>query len=222
MRAIKTLALVDCIACEDTRRTGLLLTSLKTFYPSFFSHPKRPDFISYYDEVEQTKVPLIIEKLEFGLSVALVSDAGTPLISDPGYKLVAECRKRNIPIVPIPGPSSVLAALSVSGLSTNQFLFIGYVPKRKERRIKLFTDLHRFIDTSIYIKPTIVSFETALRLKESLQDLQDTFGDIEVTIERELSKMHEEVWIGKITEALKREFKGEIVLLFQLHPDVSS
>lgn len=214
MRGVKTLALVDCIACEDTRRTGLLLTSLKTFYPSYFSHTRRPEFISYYDEVEQTKVPLIIEKLEFGLSVALVSDAGTPLISDPGYKLVAECRKRNISVVPVPGVSSVLAALSVSGLPPNQFLFIGYLPKSKERRIKLFKDLYRCIDTSIYIKPTIVCFETALRLEESLHDLQDIFGDYDVTIARELTKVHEEVWMGKITEALKREFKGEIVLLF--------
>ena len=147
IRAIKTLLAVDLIACEDTRRTGLLLQELtKRFQtvipahagiqssnnldPSLRWDDKQSRLIRYDDQHEQSQTPLIIQKLEEGKSVALVSDAGTPLISDPGYTLVHEAIKRGIPVVSIPGPSAAIAALSVSGLPTNNFLFLGYPPEK--------------------------------------------------------------------------------------------
>lgn len=208
VRAVKTLAKVDYIACEDTRRTGQLLNNLEFRVQN--SEFKKPKLISFYDEVEEIKTPEIINFLEEGNDVALVSDAGTPLISDPGYKLVRECIKRGIKIVSIPGPSSIISALVVSGLPINKFTFLGYIPVKRNKRIEFLKN----------IKGTVVLFETANRLNESLEDIKNIFGDIEIVIARELTKIHEEVWRGKISEALKREFKGEIVLLFSCFPDV--
>ncbi len=197
LRAIKILSLVDYIACEDTRRTGQLLRHLKI---------EKKNLISYYDEVEEVKTPEIVNLIEEGHDVALVSDAGTPLISDPGYKLVRECIRRDIKVVSIPGPSSVIEALIVSGLPINKFTFMGYIPAKKNRRREFLKE----------IKGTVVFFETANRLKESLEDIKNIFGDIEIVIARELTKIHEEVWRGKISEAIKREFRGEIVLCLQV------
>lgn len=215
VRAIKTLASVDCIACEDTRRTGLLLTSLKTFYPSYFTLTKRPEYISYFDEIEQSKAPVIVEKLERGLSIALVSDSGTPLVSDPGYKLVGEALKRNIPVVSIPGPTSLISALVVSGFPPNRFLFIGFLEKKERAKRKQLVELIK-MQKSVDRAFTIIAYETEERLSETLQILQNIAGDIEIVIARELTKIHEEIWRGKLSEAKSYKFKGEIVLLFQL------
>lgn len=217
IRALNTLFSVDVIACEDTRNTGQLLALLtdkfKVLVPNIGN---RPELISLYDEIEESKSFEIIEQLKEGKNVALVSDAGTPLIADPGYKLLNYCIKENIPIVSIPGASSVTTALTVSGLPTNQFLFLGYVSPKHSKRIQIFSEIFQINKTSKTLNPTIVLLESPHRIEECLGDLKEIFGDIAVVIARELTKMHEETIRGSITTILKdvSRLKGELVVLF--------
>lgn len=203
IRAIKTLGSVDILLCEDTRHTGLLLDRIPKD-----SQFKKPKLISYQEFNEQQRIPEIINQLTAGANIALVSDAGTPLISDPGFRLVNECIKRDITIVPIPGPSSVTAALSISGLSTNNFNFIGYLPQQKGKRKKILSSLNA--------KTTIVCYEAPHRLIETLNDIQAAYGNINIVICRELTKIYEETYRGRVSEALEKfkNPKGEFVILF--------
>lgn len=225
IRAIKILFSVDYIACEDTRRTGFLLSQLTSKYtPILYSivvKKSKPKFVSFYEEIEGKKTLEILNLLLNGKSVALVSNAGTPLVSDPGYKLVNECLKRGIKIVSIPGPSSIICALVSSGLSSDQFMFLGYLPSSQNKRKKLLRDLSQIFATLKTIHPTLIFFESPYRLKESLADLKDVFGDIEIVIARELTKLHEEIYKGKISYALSYFLapRGEIVILFKLHQE---
>lgn len=198
LRAIKTLESVDIILCEDTRHTGLLLSKYNI---------KQAKLISYQEFNELQKIPEIIERLNEGNNIALVSDAGTPLISDPGYKLVQECIKRNIKLVPIPGPSALTCALSISGMPTNRVLFTGYLPKQKIKRQKMLTALPN---------GTIVCYEVPHRLIETLEDLKSVCGDIKIVVLRELTKIHEEVFRGTVVSAISHftNPKGELVLVF--------
>jgi 16S rRNA (cytidine1402-2'-O)-methyltransferase len=217
IRALKTLFSVDYIACEDTRRTGQLLKILKQKYTLMIRiiREKMPGLISFYDEVEEKKLSEIIGLLEDNKSVALVSDSGTPLIADPGYKLVRECLKRGIKIVSIPGPSALITALTVSGLPPDNFLFLGFLPANQTKRIKLLNNILACSKIAIK-KPTVIFYESPHRITSSLSDLQNVFGDIEIVLTRELTKIHEEIFRGKISEAIAQssKFKGEIVLLF--------
>jgi len=222
IRAIRTLFTVDYIACEDTRHTGQLLASLKHLGGGRLSWQATdsrevngiPKFISYYDEIEFKRVPEIIELLQDDKNVALVSDSGTPLISDPGFKLVRECIRRNIRIISIPGATSLITALTSSGLPPNNFLFLGYLPATQTKRKKLLTNLLQCFE-SLEQKPTVIFFESPHRLQDTLTNLKEVFGDIEIVIARELTKIHEEIWRGKISAASEKEetFKGEIILL---------
>lgn len=198
LRAINILGTVNIILCEDTRHTGLLLNKYNL---------KGARLISYQEFNELQRIPEVIGLLLEGKTIALVSDAGTPLIADPGYKLINECIKRNIKVVPIPGPSAFVTALSVSGLPTTSVFFIGYLPKQKGKRQKTLASLP---------KATIVCYETPHRLIETLDDIYSVFGEIEIVIARELTKIHEEVFTGNITEALNhfKNPKGEFVLVF--------
>lgn len=231
VRALKILFTVDFIACEDTRKTGQLLKTLKDKYMEALIHlegvrmhsfkvKETVKLISYYDEVEFKKAPEIVELLTKDKNVALVTDSGTPLISDPGFKLVNECLKREIKIISIPGPSSVLSALTVSGLPSNQFLFLGYLPAKKVKRVKVLNDLNLLTKKTNYINPTVIIFESPQRLKECLNAIKEVFGDIELTIARELTKIYEEVMRGKISLLINvaSKIKGEIVLLFNIPP----
>ncbi|MBI5619973.1 16S rRNA (cytidine(1402)-2'-O)-methyltransferase [Candidatus Gottesmanbacteria bacterium] len=228
IRAIKTLFSVDIIACEDTRRTGLLLQELTRRYPSLLddkpaltkirhgeSLSKR--LVSYYDQTEQQRVPEMLERMKQGNDVALVSDAGTPLISDPGFLLVREAIKQGINVVSIPGPTAAIAALTTSGLPTDKFFFLGYPPEKSSHRIKLFEslfNLHRYKLNSTY-----VLYCAPHKFRQTLEDMQSVLGDIPIVIARELTKVHEEVWRGKIPEAVKHfsDPQGEFVLLLH-HP----
>lgn len=218
IRAIKTLFSVDVIACEDTRRTGQLIAELAKRYPAIVEsaeHPTKPELFSYYDEVEFKKMPEIIELLSQGRNVALVSDAGTPLIADPGYKLVHEAVKRGIRVESIPGPSAMVAALTVSGLPTHSFLFLGYPPEKDGKRIELFKNIQ---EIHKYIENTYLLYCAPHKLISTLESMFDVYGDGDIVLARELTKIHEEVWRGTIREAL-HEFqnpKGEFVLLFAL------
>jgi 16S rRNA (cytidine1402-2'-O)-methyltransferase len=211
IRAIKTLCSVDSILCEDTRRTGLLLQELQSRFAIMFRYMiTRPQLMSYYDEVEDTCIPEVIQRLENGKNLALVSDAGTPLISDPGFRLVRECIKRGIKVESIPGPSAMVAALTSSGLPPDKFLFLGYPPEKKSARLELFKKLSPDITTIFYCAPH--------KLATTLEDMKTVLGDVDIVVARELTKVHEEIWRGTITEA-QNYFKiprGEFVVLFNI------
>lgn len=204
LRAKEVLASVDIIACEDTRRTGLLLQKLKV--------QSKPKLLSYYEEKEIVRIPQIIKILKEGKNVALISSAGTPTISDPGFKLVRECISQGIKVEAVPGPSAVLTALVVSGLPTDKFLFLGFLPKKQGKRKKIFTCLPE--------KTTIIFFESPYRLEKTLKEIKEIFGNIKVVVCRELTKIHQEIRREKISQSIahftKTKPKGEFTLLFRL------
>jgi len=200
LRALRTLKEVDLIAAEDTRHTRKLLTHFGISTP----------LLSYYKEKEQERTAVIINKLQEGQNVALVSDAGTPGISDPGSILVQNAVAENIRIEPIPGPSSLTAALSVAGIHDNTFVFIGFGPSRKKQRQDLLLSLSQE-------KKHMVFFEAPHRLQSFLQDCFTILGDRKLLWCRELTKMHEELTrdnIGSILSSLEdKKTKGESVLI---------
>ena len=186
MRAIKVLQNVDLIAAEDTRHTGKLLHHFQIKTPQ----------LSYHQHNEQQRIPDLIERLQSGKSIALVTDAGMPGISDPGYLLVAACVAAGIRVIPIPGVTAVITAVSASGLPIDRFAFEGFLPaKGQERRDRL---------TSISGDArTLVFYESPHRLRPTLADFAQTFGsDRQIVLARELTKLHEQFWRGEIGEAI--------------------
>jgi 16S rRNA (cytidine1402-2'-O)-methyltransferase len=200
LRALRTLKEVDLIAAEDTRHTRKLLTHYGIATPT----------ISYYKEKELERAAAIITKLHDGQNIALVSDAGTPGISDPGSVLVKKASALNIKVEPIPGPSSLTAALSVSGIHDNTFVFLGFAPSRKKHRQDL---LHSLAPE----RRTLVFFEAPHRLHSFFQDCLDLLGDRNIFWCRELTKKHEELALGSLSQILQdlhtRKVKGESVLI---------
>lgn len=224
LRAIRTLFSVDYIACEDTRKTGQLIKRIANYESRITDKPvtKKPKFVSFYEGIEEKQIPTIISLLEKGKNVSLVSNAGTPLIADPGFKLVRECIKRKIRVIPIPGPSALLSALVSSGLPVNNFWFLGYLPKKRSRRRHLLKSLNRIshpgLDSKTHLFiPTFTVYEVPHRLRKTLTDMKEVLGDIEIVVARELTKIYEEIWRGKISKAQKYFTKprGEIVILFR-------
>lgn len=219
IRAIKTLFRSDIILCEDTRRTGLLLDELRKRYANLFSENPESEttrkLISYYDEIEDKRIPEVIDLLEQGKSVALISDAGTPLISDPGFRLVRECSKRHIKVESIPGPSALLAALTSSGLPSDTFTFLGYLPEKESQIKKVLGNIALINKT---MQSTYVFYCAPHKLLHTGDIMKELFGDIEIVIARELTKVHEEVWRGTISEAQVHFInpQGEFVILFRL------
>lgn len=211
LRAKRILSEVDVIACEDTRKTGLLLARLNLVR----GWTSKPKLLSYFEENETRRIPEIIHLLKEGGNVALVSNAGTPTISDPGFKLVRECISQGIQVEAIPGASSILTALVSSGLPTDKFLFLGYLPKKKNKRLNLLKNYT--LDARPY---TLIFFESPHRLLKTLIDLKETFSDIEIVICRELTKIHEEIRREKISQAIahfeKVKPKGEFTLVFNI------
>lgn len=212
LRAIETLKQVDLVVCEDTRVTGGLLHHLKI----------KKEMMVLNDANEENRIFEIIEKLEQGGNIALVSDAGTPLISDPGFKLVRECINKEIKVVPIPGASSVISAISASGLPTDKFLFLGFPPDSIEKKKNFFAKVKSILELSSENKlsPTVIFFESPHKLLACLDALESVFGDIEITIAREMTKIHEEFLKDKISN-LKAHFsknnpRGELVVLFHI------
>jgi 16S rRNA (cytidine1402-2'-O)-methyltransferase len=208
LRAIRTLKDADIIAAEDTRHTQTLLRHFTINTP----------LTSYHEHNERAKTNQLIARLERGESIALVSDAGTPAISDPGYRLVMEATRLGIRVVPIPGPSAVIAALSAGGLPTDGFNFRGFLPARKRERRSKLQELR--VD-----RYSIVVYETPHRLKESLDDIREIFGDRRIVLARELTKIHEEFLRGRISEVIgevsRREIRGEVTLIIEGCSDVN-
>ncbi len=217
IRAIKTLLTVNAIACEDTRRSGVLLQEIRKRFGHLVENPisvgEQPLF-SYYEQNELQRIPQIINGLKNDLNVAVISDAGTPTISDPGFKLVREAIKEGIRVESIPGPSAAISALISSGLPTDKFLFLGYPPRKPGHRKTFFENVKK---SQEHIKATCILFEAPHKLLKTLSELQEVFGDVQVVIARELTKVHEEVRRETISESLehfqKKEPKGESVIL---------
>lgn len=209
LRALRILAEVDFIACEDTKKTGMLLKNLKI--------ERKAKFISYYEENESRRIPEIMNFLKEGKNVALVCNAGTPIISDPGFKLIRECIKTGIEVAPIPGASAVLVALVCSGLPTDKFLFLGYLPKKIGKRKKMLNNLATVLHN---IVATVIIYESPYRILKTLDDLKDIFGEIEIVICRELTKVYEEKIRGRVSDVIrhfeKRKPKGEMTVVFHL------
>jgi 16S rRNA (cytidine1402-2'-O)-methyltransferase len=200
VRALRILGEADLIACEDTRQTAKLL--------HHYNIDKKT--VSYHEHNEMTRAAELVMRLEEGASVALVTDAGTPGISDPGHHLISLCLRHHITIVPIPGPSAVIAALTASGLPTEEFLFVGFLPSRGGERRKV---LERLVSEG----RTLVLYESPHRLVETLADMLDLFGRRPAVIAREITKLHEEFLRGDLAELLVRVRqtppRGEITLL---------
>jgi 16S rRNA (cytidine1402-2'-O)-methyltransferase len=198
LRALRVLKEADLIACEDTRHTRKLLAHYQISKPT----------VSYHEHNERERSAELIEKLEAGLNIALVSDAGTPLVSDPGFRIVREALDRRIPVVPIPGPSALIAAVSASGLPTAEFAFFGFLPARRAARRARLEELAK-------IKSTLVFYEAPHRIKETIADASVVFGNRECVVARELTKLHEEFVRGSLSQLELPEgaARGEIVLL---------
>lgn len=222
IRAMEVLYSVDAIACEDTRKTGLLLKAIEDkLYHEPDKKFQRPDFISFYEKNEFQKISQILNAIKNGLNIALVSDAGTPTISDPGFKLIRECIKEGIQVTSLPGASAVTTALTISGLPTDKYLFVGYLPHKPGHRKTFLESLKNMLLLEEKIHPTAILFEAPHRLLQMLQELFETFGDIDIVVCRELTKVFEEVRREKISEGLvhfqKTAPKGEFVVLFNLY-----
>lgn len=205
LRAINTLKQVDLIAAEDTRHSGLLLQHLAIKAKLFALH----------DHNEQEKSQLLIEKLKSGLSIALISDAGTPLINDPGYHLVKACRENNINVVPIPGACAAIAALSASGLPSDKFSYEGFLPSKTKAR-------QDYLTTLLDEPRTMIFYESTHRLLDTLQDMQTIWGgDKQIVLAKELTKTWETIvnfsildLINWLQEDSNRQ-KGEFVLIVE-------
>ncbi len=206
LRALEILQQVDGIICEDTRRTAILLNHYQI---------KKP-LIVLNDFNEARGVEPLIERLKNREDLALVSDAGTPLISDPGYKLVRECLTQNIPVDSLPGPSAVITALTLSGLPPDKFMFLGYPPEKPGHRLKLLQNLRDREHNEL--KATYVMFVSPYKLLRTLTDMKEVLGDIEVSLAHELTKIHQSVDKKKISDWLEtlKNLKGEYILLFNL------
>jgi len=200
VRAIRVLKEADLVACEDTRQTQKLLQH----------YGIHKELVSYHAHNELTRAPELVIQLEEGAQVALVSDAGTPVVSDPGHRLVVLSLRHHIPVVPIPGPSAFVAALAASGMPTEEFLFVGFLPSRAGARRKKLDELKS--------EPrALVLYEAPHRLADTLADAAEILGSRHAVVAREITKIHEEFLRGSLGElrdaARQREPRGEITLL---------
>lgn len=191
-RAVRTLREVNLIAAEDTRRTRKLLNAYEISTP----------LISLHEHNEKEKSLLIISKIKSGMSVAYVTDAGTPCISDPGYYLVKLVHAENLRVIPVPGGSAVITALSASGFPADNFIFCGFLPVKESKRRKILEELKEE-------EKTVVFYESPARHLAALQDMYDVLGDREIVIAREMTKMFEEIKYGKISGFLNNRAQGK-------------
>ncbi len=201
LRALEILKEVDFIACEDTRQTKKLLDRYKI---------KKPQ-VSYHQHTRIQKIDYIVNQIAQGKSCALVSDAGTPCISDPGRVLVTRAYDAGVKVVPIPGPSALISAASISGLPVDKFIFLGFPPHKKGRR--------KFFEQIRDNKYTVILYESPYRILKTLGQLRDVVGDRRIVVCRELTKMFEIVYRGSLNEVInqleKEKIKGEFVVVVE-------
>jgi len=206
LRALRILKEVDLIACEDTRQTQKLLNHYSI----------RSRTVSYHQHNEMTRAPELVIQMEQGVDIALVTDAGMPVISDPGYRLVHLAIRHDIPVIPVPGAAAFVAALSASGLPVDRFQFLGFLPSKKGARRKALEELKE-------ATKTLAFYEAPHRVLEMLKDVRDVLGDRQVVVAREVTKLHEEFVRGSASEVLGRlkqkPVKGEITLLVGGEPN---
>jgi 16S rRNA (cytidine1402-2'-O)-methyltransferase len=200
-RARAILAGVDRIACEDTRTTGVLLTRLGL----------RKDLVAYHEHNETEVAEKLADELAAGKSIAVVSDAGTPALSDPGFRVVRACRRRGLPVVPVPGASALTAVLSASGLPTNGFLYVGFLPPKSAARISFFEKYREF-------DYTLALYESCHRIDKAVDEIVATLGPTRVIcVAKEVTKLHETFFVGPAADVqaklAKASLKGEFVLL---------
>ena len=199
-RAVKTLTDVDLVACEDTRHTGQLLSRLNI----------KKKLVSYHEHNEQERAAELVSRMKDGLSVAVVSDAGSPGISDPGFRIVRAAIENDIQVVPLPGANSIIPALTASGLPTDRFFFEGYLSHKSSARLRRLEQLKD-------LPHTLVFFESPFRIIKSLNDMLTIFGPRQSCVAREISKLHEEFIRGSLDNIVKvcspRKIKGEIVVV---------
>jgi 16S rRNA (cytidine1402-2'-O)-methyltransferase len=206
LRAIRILKEVDLIACEDTRRTQKLLNAYKIHTPT----------VSYHQHNEMTRAPELVIQMEEGSRIALVTDAGMPVVSDPGFRLVHLAVRHSIPVIPVPGASAFVAALAASGLPVDKFRFLGFLPSKKGERRKALEELRD-------APKTLVFYEAPHRVLDMLKDARDVLGEREIVIAREVTKVHEQFLRGTIGTAFeylkRRPAKGEITVLIGVNAE---
>jgi len=200
-RAKAILGAVDLVACEDTRTTGAMLTRLSL----------RRDLVAYHEHNELEMAETLADQIAAGKSIAVVSDAGTPALSDPGFRIVRACRRRGLPVVPVPGASALTAVLSASGLPTNGFLFVGFLPAKSAARITFFEKYREF-------DYTIALYESCHRIDKAVEELGTVLGpDRVICVAKEVTKLHETFLVGRAADVqarlAKTSLKGEFVLL---------
>ena len=203
LRALRILKYVDLILCEDTRRTSRLLNH----------YGVRARCVSHHEHNEEARTPELVRQLRAGKNMALVTDAGSPLLSDPGYALVSACRREEVPVTSVPGPSAAVAALTASGLATDNFFFVGFLPARASARLRKLQELST-------ISATLVFYEAPHRLIRSLEDMAAILGPRRACLARELTKVHEEWLRGRIQEILdtlkeRPKILGEATLVIE-------
>jgi len=195
LRALEILEKVDFLLCEDTRNTGLLLINLGI--------KNKPKLISFYDEVEEQKIPEIIRMLQSGNEIGLVTDAGTPIISDPGWKLIKKCRNLGISYTALPGACAAINGLVLSGIPAGRFVFLGFLPKKDGERLKVLKKYKEFDGAKIV-------YESPFRIKKLEEQVKKVYGDqVQIAIIREMTKKFEEVLL-----TVTKEPKGEITVIF--------
>ena len=199
-RAVKVLKEVDLIAAEDTRHSLKLLNHLEISKP----------LISYHRHNEENKSELLIDKMLNGEDIALITDAGTPAISDPGEEVVRQAIKNGIEIVPIPGACALINALICSGMNTKEFSFFGFLPLNKKLRKEKFEKIKRE-------NKTVIIYEAPHKINQTLKDILEELGDVNITLARELTKIHEQFIRGKVSEILEeyKELKGELIIIIE-------
>lgn len=202
-RALKVLSSADSILVEDTKKAGLLL--------KYFNIPKKT-LVSYYEHNEERRIPEVIKYLKRDKNVALLSRAGTPLISDPGFKLIRKCIEEKIPFTSVPAASSVINALILSGLPVESFLFLGFLPRKKGKRRKKIEEIKNF-------PYTIILFESPYRVVKALIELKEILGERKCCVCREMTKLHEQIIRGNLSEVIKRlsgkTIKGECTVVLE-------
>ncbi len=208
-RALETIAFCRVLLCEDTRKTDNLL--------DYYQMEPKPKLIPFYEENASAKLEQVVGWLKSGREVGLVSNAGTPTISDPGFKLVRRCRQESITVKSVPGPIALIAALSVSGLPTDKFCFLGFLPKSTGKKKRLF-EACRNLTTPL--SPTFIFYESPHRLIKTLKLMKEIYsGEIDLTVARELTKVHEETINGSLEEVLQKlsgkKTKGEVTVVFE-------